>query len=97
MPAPIKELTARQREVLLYIQHCIDNRGIPPTIKEICAWFGWTSTNAASDNLEALQRKGWLSLGGAYRSARTMTVLYRAVPVYLEQRNAVGAVVLVRA
>jgi repressor LexA len=53
-------LSPRQRVVLDFITDCITLRGYPPTLREICAHLGTTSTNGASDHIRALVRKGYL-------------------------------------
>lgn len=56
----MKELTARQREILDFITRSIQERGYPPTIREIGAHMGIRSTNGVNDHLKALERKGYL-------------------------------------
>jgi repressor LexA len=51
-------LTARQREVLDYIQECQDRDGLVPSTREIQARFGFASQTAAMNHLRALERKG---------------------------------------
>lgn len=53
-----RPLTARQAEVLGFIQSYIVDRGRPPTMREIGARFGITSNNGVNDHLRALVRKG---------------------------------------
>lgn len=53
-------LTARQREALDFITHCLDERGYPPTLREIGEHMGIRSTNGVNDHLKALERKGYL-------------------------------------
>ena len=53
-------LTARQREALEYITYCLDERGYPPTLREIGEHMGIRSTNGVNDHLKALERKGYL-------------------------------------
>lgn len=55
-----KGLTKRQRDILDYIIQCIRDKGCPPTILEIGAEFNITSTNAVSDHLLALEKKGFI-------------------------------------
>lgn len=55
------KLTSRQGEVLMYIRIFIADHGYAPTLREIGAFFGWTSTNATSDHLRSLIRKGYLT------------------------------------
>lgn len=53
------ELTDRQRAVLDYIGESIENRGYPPTLREIGKRM-MRSDNAARQHIEALVRKGYL-------------------------------------
>ena len=52
--------TARQQQVLDFIQSHIDNNGYPPTLREICAHIGVSGTLSAIRHLEALEKKGYL-------------------------------------
>jgi len=54
------ELTDRQLEVLRFIATEIDERGYPPTIREIGEALDIASTNGVNDHLKALERKGYL-------------------------------------
>ncbi len=54
------ELTNRQSEILDYITSSIDERGFPPTLREIGQFFGIRSTNGVNDHLKALEKKGFL-------------------------------------
>ncbi len=55
----MKELTARQREVLGFIRTFTERHGAPPTVREIGDRFAFTA-RAAFDHLRALERKGAL-------------------------------------
>ena len=55
----MKEMTARQREVLSFIRGFTERHGAPPTVREIGERFGFTA-RAAFDHLRALERKGML-------------------------------------
>jgi repressor LexA len=55
------ELTARQLEVLRFIGKEIEERGYPPTIREIGEALDIRSTNGVNDHLKALERKGFLT------------------------------------
>jgi len=57
----MKRLTSRQQEIYDYLARHLDERGFPPTLREICGEFGMKSTRAASDHLQALERKGFIS------------------------------------
>lgn len=57
---PMKELTKRQQQVLDFIREKVATDRIPPTLREICQHFGFSSVKAASDHVNALRRKGML-------------------------------------
>ena len=54
------ELTKRQQVALDFIRSSIDERGFPPTFREIGLHMGIKSTNGVNDHLKALERKGYL-------------------------------------
>ena len=95
----MRELTARQREVLGFIRSFTTRHGVPPTVREIGGRFKFTP-RAAFDHLRALERKGMLqrrhSVG---RTSRALTLTdpgaaagFRSVPVL--GRVAAGAPLL---
>ena len=95
----MRELTARQREVLGFIRTFTTRHGVPPTVREIGGMFKVTP-RAAFDHLRALERKGMLqrrhSVG---RTSRALTLTdpgaaagFRSVPVL--GRVAAGAPLL---
>ena len=53
-------LTDRQKAILDFITQSIDERGYPPTLREIGEHFGIRSTNGVNDHLRALEKKGYL-------------------------------------
>jgi len=57
----VQGLTDRQQQVLHYIRQSINERGYPPTLREIGAHMGIRSTNGVNDHLRALERKGYLT------------------------------------
>jgi repressor LexA len=84
----MRELTARQREVLNFIRTFTARHGVPPTVREIGARFRVTP-RAAFDHQRALERKGALQRrASAGRTSRALTITgdagggaYRHVPV----------------
>ena len=66
-PDPDHVLTWRQRKILRTIRESVQQRGYPPSMLEIGAAVGLTSTSSVSYQLRALQRKGYLhrEVGGA--------------------------------
>jgi repressor LexA len=53
-------LTGRQEQTLDFIRKSIEERGYPPTLREIGEYMGIRSTNGVNDHLRALERKGYL-------------------------------------
>jgi len=53
-------LTKRQEQTLAFIRRSIEERGYPPTLREIGEHMGIKSTNGVNDHLRALERKGYL-------------------------------------
>ena len=67
----MRELTARQQEILTLIRRHIAETGFPPTRAEIANRLGFRSVNAAEEHLKALARKGVIELtSGASRGIR---------------------------
>ena len=65
------KLTARQQQILQFIEQRLASAGAPPTRVEIAAAFGFKSANAAEEHLRALARKGVIELrSGAARGIR---------------------------
>ncbi|MBF0541413.1 MAG: repressor LexA [Nitrospirae bacterium] len=54
------ELTKRQAEILDFIKAHISKAGFPPTVREICAHFGFTSPASAKQHIDALKAKGYI-------------------------------------
>lgn len=55
-------LTQRQKEILEYIEDSVNERGYPPTLREICGKFSIHSTNGARYHLHRLQKLGYLKV-----------------------------------
>lgn len=67
----MRDLTARQQEILELIRQHIADTGFPPTRAEIANQLGFRSPNAAEEHLKALARKGVIELtSGASRGIR---------------------------
>ena len=72
----MNELTNKQRQILDFIQSVHQVKEVPPTLREICAHFGFKSPKAATDHVAALKRKGFVaSEGGKSRSLRVISPL----------------------
>jgi repressor LexA len=59
-PDPNHVLTWRQRKVLQVIRESVQQRGYPPSMREIGEAVGLTSTSSVSYHLSVLQKKGYL-------------------------------------
>ena len=70
-------LTARQSEILAYIQESLSEEGYPPSQRDIAARFGFSQT-AARDHLQALVRKGEIEI--AVNDARGIRLLRQFAP-----------------
>lgn len=68
------KLTARQQQILQFVEQRIACDGVPPTRVEIADAFGFKSANAAEEHLRALARKGVLEIRSG--SARGIRLTY---------------------
>lgn len=75
----MKPLTARQQQVLDFVQETLQDAGVAPTLREVAAHFRFRSVKAAADHINALRRKG--ALAGAPRRARSLRVLSPLEPL----------------
>ncbi len=57
-----KQLTVRQEEILSFIQQFQQECGYPPTLREIGKKFNISSTFGVKRHLDALSKKGYLSI-----------------------------------
>jgi repressor LexA len=71
-------LTARQQEIFDFICRRIDDRGFPPTIRDIGTAFAIKSPNGVMCHLKALEKKGFIVREG--KSARAIRPTHRIVP-----------------
>jgi repressor LexA len=55
---PVKKLSDRQKNILKYIEAYVDERGYPPSIREIGDRVGISSTSVVDYNLRVLEREG---------------------------------------
>jgi repressor LexA len=71
-PADPSGLTARQRMILEVIRDSIEERGYPPSVREIGDLVGLTSSSSVQHQLKVLQARGLLKRASG--SARALTV-----------------------
>ncbi len=72
------DLPPRQRELLDFVASFTDQKGIPPTLREIGEAMGIKSTNGVSDQVKALVRKGFIERVGDARTSRGLRVTHSA-------------------
>jgi repressor LexA len=65
-------LNQKQKQVLEYIKSYIDDRGFPPSIREICRKLGFASPRAGQKYLEALEEKGFIQRESKPRGIKIM-------------------------
>jgi len=70
-----RPLTETQAKVLALFESNARAGLNSPTLSEICSHFGWASTAAARDHVQALKKKGKLKSGVA-RAARSTTLAF---------------------
>ncbi len=54
------KLTARQREILSFLIRFLNERGYPPTVREIALHFGLKGPKSPKKRLDALEEKGYI-------------------------------------
>ena len=89
-----KGLTKRQREVFEFICTTMREESRPPTVREIAQQFGFRSPKAATDHLDALERKGYIQRRS--RKSRNIEIREELSPqgIPLVGRIAAGAPIL---
>lgn len=55
-----ESLTAVQRRIVDHIRQCVEQRGYPPTMRELAVAVGLRSTATVRYQLQRLEAKGWL-------------------------------------
>src|SRR5215467_13081111 len=87
----MRDLTPRQRQILMLIQKVMHDTGMPPTRAEIAHTLKFRSANAAEDHLRALEKKGVLELlPGTSRGIRLKDSLREQIGLPLVGRVAAG-------
>lgn len=69
-------LTARQQQILDYIDHVVQTTGYPPSIRQIGTALEISSTNGVRAHLKALEKKGYIHR--SLRVSRGIAMLDRA-------------------
>ena len=71
-------LTEQQERIQAFIEHSVDSRGVPPSMREICDNTGLSSTSSVSHQLHQLERAGFIKRNPG--TARTLEVIKRLTP-----------------
>jgi repressor LexA len=88
----MRDLTPRQQTILEFVTARIGEEGLPPTLAEIAAAFGFNQVHAAQKHLAALAAKGYLELlPGKARGIRLLTTQPRMAGLWLPIRGRVAA------
>ncbi len=85
----MRELSVKQRAILGFIRDTINRNNPAPTIREIAARFGFSSTGTVRDHLAALNRKGYLKL--TRHKARAIELTREALRIPIIGRVAAGS------
>lgn len=73
-------VTPRQQQVLDYVASHIQEKGYPPSVRDICAAVGFKSTSSAHAYLEALEKKGLLHKDASKTRALKVTSSTSSAP-----------------
>src|SRR5918999_5933542 len=70
----------RRQRIVDFIARTVDERGYPPSVREIADAVGLASTSAVHHHLIALERDGLLERGGKHSRALRLTTRPQPVP-----------------
>jgi repressor LexA len=82
-----EQLTEKQRKALAFVQAEIRAHGRPPTLREIGAHIGVTSTNGVRYVLETLERKGYLQRSPMLSRGIELTARTAVIKPFDEMRD----------
>jgi repressor LexA len=88
------ELTQSQQQIVRAFEEAASSGEAPPTYRELCSRFGWSSTGTARDHLAALVRKGVLRRADGRRNYRLARPAEAGVSVPIVGRVAAGQPIL---
>lgn len=85
-PPDATGLTPRQQRILAHLKECIEQRGYPPSMREIGSAVGLTSTSSVAHQLKVLEEKGFLK-----RDPHRPRALEVFLPEVLAARKSISA------
>lgn len=88
----VQGLTDRQLQTLRYIAEAVEERGYPPTVREIGEALGLASSSTVHSHLQALQKKGYLRIDPT--KPRAIEVLFDSDTGLAVERSAARSVPL---
>ncbi len=71
--SPADELTGKRRQIVDFIQRTIEDRGYPPTVREIGAEIGLKSSSSVHYHLRVLEEDGFITRDGSLTRALRVT------------------------
>ena len=89
----MEDLAPRQREVLEVIASWVQQRGIPPSLREIGDVLGIRSTNGVADHIKALVRKGYIERVSGSGIARGLRLTAKCTGTFHESSTVVVPIV----
>ncbi|WP_339867513.1 transcriptional repressor LexA [Pseudohongiella nitratireducens] len=81
MSSILGEVTNRQSDILAFCTERWEAGECLPSLREICAHFGYASTRAAADHLNALKAKGYLADDTQHKRGYRLTEKATGLPV----------------
>src|ERR687895_2731737 len=88
----VEGLTERQLQTLQFVAETTEDRGYPPSVREICEALGLASSSTVHSHLQALQRKGYLRIDAT--KPRAIEVLFDSDTGLAAERRPVRSVPL---
>ena len=81
----VEDLSPRQKELLEFLITQVEQKGVVPSYREIGSALGIGSTNAVSDHIKALIRKGYVQRVGEPGRPRSLRLTEQATGFLAEQ------------
>ena len=73
-----EDLNSRQKQILEYIRVCIEERHLPPSVREIGEEIGLSSPSSVHVHLKVLEDKGYIKRQGS--KSRSMSITEKGEP-----------------
>lgn len=80
-----EDLNSRQKQILEYIRVCIDERHLPPSVREIGEEVGLSSPSSVHVHLKVLEDKGYIVRRGS--KSRSMSITEKGEPEKSAQKE----------